>query len=218
MKKYIAGMFLVASIMAIGTFGINKAQAQTITFQQLIELFINLGVIAPDKANAARVAVGLDPVYATTTESVATSTGSTESGISQGVTNVDNTNTTASSLPTDTQVQSSGIIVNPPNMPTLSLGDGYFDSKGTWIVPVVMSAGSYARVYFDAENSQAHSSVKFTFTPYSYQVARNGLDMINFSSGAIPDSTGDFNWTAIVYDGIGNVITTSSGTFTVPSN
>ncbi|MFA6158718.1 MAG: peptidoglycan-binding protein [Candidatus Paceibacterota bacterium] len=54
MKKSLIGFLVFVSIFGFGTLGAN---AQSMDFGQLINLFIQLGVISPDKADAARAAV-----------------------------------------------------------------------------------------------------------------------------------------------------------------
>ncbi|MFA6095268.1 MAG: hypothetical protein WC767_00255 [Candidatus Paceibacterota bacterium] len=59
MKKIIVGL-LVASALVLG-FSASQAAAQGMTLGQLVELFISLGIISPDKAAAARAAVAGSP-------------------------------------------------------------------------------------------------------------------------------------------------------------
>lgn len=54
------GVALVASLL-VG-FGVQQANAQSTSLKDLVELFISLGIIAPEKAAAARAAVSGGPV------------------------------------------------------------------------------------------------------------------------------------------------------------
>jgi hypothetical protein len=73
MKKYFSqgliATFIIATIFSIGAFvPTAKVQAQTnFNICQMVDLFINIGVISPDKASAARLAAGcsVPPVVST---------------------------------------------------------------------------------------------------------------------------------------------------------
>jgi hypothetical protein len=224
-KSIVSAVISLTILLGVGSIALNTANAQGVTLQQIVQLFIQLGIIPADKVAAAEAAVGLPTTGTVTTTNTTITSVSPNSGTTQT-----NLPTIVSVNPQPVQVGSSFTVYfsNGGNAGSVILKT--LDGSKSWSVPYTTGTVYNGYVYYDGskvtftipsmigrgelpENTGYEAPIAITSGTYNLYVYSVGI--IN-SSGTVTQSGGTSAAFPITINTVASETTYTSPTVATP--
>lgn len=187
--KFFATVILAAAVIFGGAFAITSAKAQAVTLSELVELFISLGIIPADKADAARSAL------ATT----GGSTGGSGSGATCSTTftqNFSQGDSGAEVMEIQKFLNNNGFTVSASGAGSAGNETSYFgpatkqaviNFQNTYTAEILTPVGLSVGTGYWGASSRAQANSMCSSTPTT--PTNPGTGMLNVSSGSQPQNS-----------------------------